>query len=244
MLGSLSSMVNSLGSMSLFPSSLTTPKNDTSSKTPNIGLKGSQVSPVSASALQAAPSNEAWTICWPVIAAFAAKSNNKFPRYCMLCHTSVPAENFCSTFVSEAVAWSCSHQEKGIICSACDDDFLLRVSLQRQKCLEQGCKGDLSVKMEVVEEKMGAKSLAFKRYRDMVTVECVVCCEWAFPVTRGVTLECAHKRSICKRCLEEMISVAVKRGGWDKLKCPEERCKKKLEFEDVRAASSREVFVR
>ena len=207
-------------------------------KPPNTGLKDSSAYP--------APTctTEAWKICWPVIIAFEAVSRNRFPRYCMLCHTSVPAENFCSTFASEAVSWSCSHREKGFLCSVCNEDFLTRVSLQRQKCFEKGCKGDLSVKMEVVKEKMGAQSPAFKRYRDMVMIDCIVCCERALPIKRGVTLDCAHKRKICKRCLRRMIDVAVKRGGWDKLKCPEESCKKKLEFEDVRAAASREVFVR
>ncbi|MCJ1244279.1 hypothetical protein MMC30_001477 [Trapelia coarctata] len=41
-----------------------------------------------------------------------------------------------------------------------------------------------------------------------------------------------------------MIDVAVKKGGWGELKCPESKCKQKLEFEDVRVAATAETFAR
>jgi hypothetical protein len=193
--------------------------------------------------LHAPSRSDAWDVAWPVVAAFSVKANNPYARYCMTCHRSVPSGEFCSNFVSLAVQWSCSHQEKGIVCGKCDEEFLMKVSMGQQKCWEPGCKGELSVKMDVVEEKMG-NSQAFKRYKDMVTTECVVCYESFPPWTRGVTKECAHKRTVCKSCLEQHIEVAVKKGGWDTLKCPEEQCKLKLSFEDVKAGASKEVFMR
>jgi hypothetical protein len=40
------------------------------------------------------------------------------------------------------------------------------------------------------------------------------------------------------------MDVAVKRGGWDDLRCPEPKCKVKLEYEDVQRAASKETFIR
>lgn len=101
--------------------------------------------------------------CWPVIRAFAYKSGgSRFKQRCMVCGSTVAPGKYFSSFISHAVAWTCEHEYGEFICSACDEDFLWRVSLRKQKCLRADCGGDLSVKMAEVERRLGSDSVAFK----------------------------------------------------------------------------------
>jgi len=191
-------------------------------------------------------SHDVWKICWPVIAAFYVKPTNQFDRLCLICNTSVPPGNFCSSFLSDAVDRTCQHRENGFICSACDEDFLLRVSLQKQECLELDCPGKLSIKIAEIEARLG-DSKPFQKYCELVfstPAECIVCGEMDQQSTKPVTKQCRHFRNTCSDCLAQMVDVSVKSGRWDELRCPETKCKKKLEYEDVQRVASKETFLR
>jgi hypothetical protein len=124
-------------------------------------------------------SNDIWKICWPIIATFHKKSSNRSSRHCVICDTTVSPGNFCSSFLSDAVDWTCQHRKKSFICSACDEDFLLKVSLQKQDCLETECQGKLFVKIAEIEARLGdsesfrkcasTSSHLIKRYKQRLT---------------------------------------------------------------------------
>ena len=64
--------------------------------------------------------------------------------------------------------------------------------------------------------------------------QCIVCYETSCPNQKPVTKQCRHARNVCSGCLVKMIEIAVERGGWDNLRCPDPKCRKKLAYKDIR----------
>lgn len=87
--------------------------------------------------------------------------------------------------------------------------------------------------------------ISSSRYRELVfggVEECVVCGEEEYHCDAPVTKYCQHLRNICPSCLKQMIKIAVKKGGWADIRCPDTSCRKQLEYNDVKQAATKEDF--
>ncbi|KAH8195257.1 hypothetical protein TruAng_010581 [Truncatella angustata] len=76
------------------------------------------------------------------------------------------------------------------------------------------------------------------------TENCAVCSDdkRVSEIPRHVTRSCEHKSNTCKDCVGQWITSSMETLAWDRLKCPE--CPQLLQFDDVRAFASPDVFVR
>ncbi|KAF2736589.1 hypothetical protein EJ04DRAFT_432509 [Polyplosphaeria fusca] len=62
-----------------------------------------------------------------------------------------------------------------------------------------------------------------------------------FP-SRATTSSCAHGRNTCTECIQRWIETCMDSKGWDHCVCPE--CVESLEYDDVKALATNEVFAK
>lgn len=63
---------------------------------------------------------------------------------------------------------------------------------------------------------------------------CVICTD-DFPYDNFLlpTPKCAHEADYCRQCMQRMIASDLDSKGWDKIQCPDTKCKQKLSDADV-----------
>ena len=204
-----------------------------------------------------------WQICWLVNVLFAVKPHNPHCTKCMKCKEEIPPALYWSrsSFVRDAVTSLCNHGRKGYLCNKCDENMVLKVSFEEEKCFWPGCKELLRVDVPKIRQRLIKKPTLLEqymsltlaimksithsscRYSAIARVDCIICGA-SFPRGGRVTRNCQHARNSCPDCVKQMIDVAVEKGGWNDLRCPYTECKQKLEFEDVRLSASTTAFQR
>lgn len=77
------------------------------------------------------------------------------------------------------------------------------------------------------------------------THTCVICTE-DYPHDDFLlpTSSCAHEADYCRRCMQLTIKTDLDSKGWDKLVCPETRCKQRLSDADVLRHAPGNVYAR
>ncbi|KAI0125875.1 hypothetical protein BJ170DRAFT_451566 [Xylariales sp. AK1849] len=77
-----------------------------------------------------------------------------------------------------------------------------------------------------------------------LTESCLVCGDEKrlSEMPRRITRSCDHDPNTCKVCVAQWIVSSLDTVTWDRLKCPE--CPQLLQFQDVKAFASRELFDR
>ena len=95
-----------------------------------------------------------WKTCYEVNNyAFVTKPETVAYLTCVQCRTPLQSTKRYSS-VLEATEWPCGHQMSGYLCTACDQDYLLRVTQRQQRCLFPSCEALVKVKLEEVEDRL------------------------------------------------------------------------------------------
>lgn len=84
-----------------------------------------------------------------------------------------------------------------------------------------------------------------KRSKARPTKECIICTDTRslhhFP-TQTPTEQCTHDIDVCRRCLRRWIESSFTTKMWNEMTCPV--CAAQMQYDDVRAFASKEVFRR
>jgi hypothetical protein len=95
-----------------------------------------------------------WIICWKVNLGFQVKQTSK--QSCVSCGKLEETGRYLSTFVKDIVSCRKYHgwKQTGLICTDCDRDMVLKITLRKQKCFAEGCELILNIDSQALSGKV------------------------------------------------------------------------------------------
>jgi len=197
-----------------------------------------------------------WVLCWKIDLHFHRRTT--YPSVCLICAKTVGSGSYVSTFVQEATECrrheqifpDASGPEKKSICSFCNKDLLLNVTLRKQKCFSSDCGCFASVKEKIVRAKVDEEKL-LEEYIALLEKYRVFHCGYCMddeslndaPKTTP-TSKCKHDISLCREGLEALLENKVNSGGWESIDCPDPSCKEVLTAGDVQRFATRQAYLK
>jgi hypothetical protein len=121
-----------------------------------------------------------WILCWKLNLEFQTKLSSL--HKCIVCGSDVKGGPYVSNFVSDAVFCGQHHRwdsfgkdaahSRKCICTTCDEDLLMSITMRKQKCFAEGCESVLNIDKGVVREKVADEEL-IEKYVKFVEDVCV-----------------------------------------------------------------------
>jgi len=98
-------------------------------------------------------------LCWKVNLGFQVKQTSQ--QSCVACGKLEETGRYLSTFVKDIVSCRKNHawERTGLVCTGCDRDMVLNITLRKQKCFAEGCELILNIDSQAMRGKVKDENL-------------------------------------------------------------------------------------
>lgn len=102
---------------------------------------------------------------------------------------------------------------------------------------------DAAIARQIHREELGAQEERLRKAASR-TRDCAVCGEATLIIELPSLSSCPHDAQTCRDCYATWIVSQLENNGWQQVKCPGTTCKINLEYEEIKAYATKEVFER